>query len=225
MFLGHYAVALAAKRAAPNTSLGVLVAAAQWLDLIWPVLLIAGVEHARPASGGTPFTNLQFTSYPISHSLLMAIVWGALFALAYWLRTRWTSAAVILGLVVVSHWMLDWVTHVPDLPLTPGGSARVGLGLWNSVAGTLVVELAMFVIGIAIYLRATRARDKIGSWGTWALLVVLLLLYGANFAGPPPSNERTLGCFGLLGWLVPLWAWWTDRHRAPAGAGAAPNLS
>ncbi len=216
MFIGHCAVALAAKRAAPRTSLGTLFAAAQLADLLWPVLLLAGVEQVHFVSGTNPFLTLTFDSYPISHSLLTLIAWGTLFALLYRMRTGYARGALVVALLVVSHWVLDFVAHRPDMPLYPGGP-RVGLGLWNSPPATVIVEALMFAAGLWIYLKATRARDRAGSYGFWALLAVLAVSYvGSLFAGPPPTR-RALEIGGIVfGWLFVGWAAWADRHRETA---------
>ncbi|HEU4697904.1 MAG TPA: hypothetical protein VFS40_01880 [Gemmatimonadales bacterium] len=220
MFLGHYAVALAAKRAAPRASLGALVLAAQWADLLWPALLLTGTERVAITGGANPFLVLTFTHYPVSHSLLADVGWGVAGGLLTWALTRDRRAALVVGLVVVSHWVLDFVTHRPDLPLVPGGAARVGLGLWYSPVATIVVELAMWVAGVALYVRATRARDRIGAAGFWALVTFLTVIYVLSFTGAPPPSVHALALVTLATWLFPLWAWWVDRHRVPAGAGS-----
>src|SRR5712671_4244163 len=132
MFIGHYAVGFAAKRAAPNASLGPLMAAPVLLDLLWPIFLLLGWEHVRIDPGNTAFTPLAFDSYPISHSLLMAVVWAVVFVLLT-RRVSTRQASLWIALAVVSHWVLDWITHGPDLPLLPRLGPKVGLGLWNSV--------------------------------------------------------------------------------------------
>ena len=111
MFIGHFAAAMAAKRVAPKVSLGWLFAACQLPDLIWPVLLLAGVERARIEPGNTAFTPLAFDHYPWSHSLLMVAVWGGALALLYDLRVRRRGKALVIATLVVSHWLLDWITH------------------------------------------------------------------------------------------------------------------
>jgi membrane-bound metal-dependent hydrolase YbcI (DUF457 family) len=216
MFVGHTAVALAAKARAPRTSLGVTIAAAYALDLIWPVFVLLGVEHVRIDPGNTKFTPLAFDSYPWSHSLLMAVVWGALAAVAIraWKFER--SAPFLVFLLVVSHWVLDFITHRPDLPLWPGDSPLLGLALWNSITATLVIEGAIFAVGVTIYLRSTKAVDRVGSVAFWALIAVQLLIWGSQPWSPPPPNPRTLAAVGLAASLFPVWAWWADRHRAPA---------
>jgi hypothetical protein len=213
LFIGHYAVALASKRFAPRTSLGVLIAAASLLDLLWPVFILLGWEQVLIEPGNTAFTPLNFVSYPISHSLVAAIGWATLFALLYYVTKRYGRGALLIWVGVVSHWVLDWISHRPDMPLYPDGP-RFGLGLWNSVIATATVEGLMFAIGVAIYLRVTRAKDGIGKWGFWSFLVAVCAVYVANIFSPPPPSVRLLGIGALaLSSLSVLWAWWADRHR------------
>ena len=219
MFIGHNAVAFAAKKAAPRTSLGTLMAAAMLADLIWPVLLLAGVEHVRIHRGDTAFTSLQFIDYPWTHSLAMSLALSIVVALLYWAITRYGRGAFVVALCVFSHWVLDWITHRPDLPLYPGGP-KVGLGLWNKPIATIGVEAAMFAVGILIYRDTTKPRDRIGSIGMWLFILVLAAMYVVNASGAPPPNERALAWGALGAWLLPLWAWWFDRHRRSAAPGA-----
>lgn len=212
MFIGHPAFGFAAKRAAPRTSLGWLVAAPMFADLLWPILLLLGVEHVRIQPGNTAMTPLDFYDYPWSHSLLTLALWGALLGGAYWLRTGYARGAVAIFLGVISHWLFDWLTHRADLPLWPGGP-KSGLGLWNHVAATVAIEVAIFVIAIAIYVRTTRARDRIGSIGMGAFIAFLLVIYIGNLNGPPPPSAHAIAWAALLTWLFPLWAAWFDRHR------------
>lgn len=213
MFIGHFAVGFALKRAAPRTSLGVLTAASQMLDLLWPVFLLLGWERVRIDPGNTAFTPLAFDSYPLSHSLVMATIWGALLAAACFVRTWLRTASIWIALAVISHWILDWITHRPDLPLAPWSGVKVGLGLWNSVPATIVVESAMFVAGVWIYARATQARDGMGRVNLWIYVIALAAIYVSNIFAPAPPDARTLALFALGLWLLPLWAEWVDRHR------------
>ena len=215
MFIGHYAVAFAAKRAAPRTSLGATFFAAQFADLLWPILLLAGIEQVRVAPSGNPFLNFQFVSYPWSHSLLMDVVWGALIGLLYAAATRDRRAALIVALLVPSHWLLDWIVHIPDLPLTPTGSAREGLGLWQSPVASIVIESTMLVLGAALYARTTTARDRIGRYGFAGLVLLLAAMYVASVVSPPPPTLQAIGWGALIGWPLTLLPWWVDRHRAP----------
>jgi hypothetical protein len=222
MFLGHYGIAFGSKRLAPRTSLGTLAFAAQWLDELWPVLLLAGVETVRAAPGRMAANNLDFVSYPWSHSLTMAIVWGALIGIAYFAARRDARVAWIVGLNVLSHWMLDLPMHGPDLPLWPGSSVRVGLGLWNSTPATLGMELLFFGGGLWLYLRGTRARDRVGSWGLWVMVVLLVAMYASGFIPAPPPSPRAIALVTLLLWLFVPWMAWVDRHRERVQA--APSV-
>jgi hypothetical protein len=229
MFIGHFAVGFAARQAVPRVSLAVLFAAAQLADLLWPVFLLLGLEQARIEPGITAFTPFDFISYPYSHSLLMLAVWGVVFALLYLQMVRAPGPQitpampehappprrtfVVLFALVISHWVLDFVTHRPDVPLYPGGP-KVGLGLWNSVPATIAVEVPMFVVGLWMYMRATRARDKRGLWGLVGLAGFLAVVYIANIVSPPPPTMRTVAVSAMIGFVVLIvWSWWADRHR------------
>ena len=213
MVIGHYAVAMAAKRVAPRTSLGTLIAAAILLDLIWPVLVLLGIEIVKITPGGTAVTPLTFVSYPYSHSLLMSVVWGLLFAAGYFVARRYVPGSIAVGLLVVSHWILDAVVHVPDLPLTPWGSTRIGLGLWNSLPLSLGVELVLFALCVAIYVGTTSRRDATGTWGLAFLSALMLVIYAGAIFGPPPPSASAVAWTGMGQWLVVVLAAWMDRHR------------
>jgi len=217
VFLGHFAVAFALKRAAPEVKLGTAVVAAQLLDVIWPVLVLLGWETAAVVPGITVVTPFDFISYPYSHSLLLAALWALLFGWAYWRRSASPRAAAWLAAAVLSHWVLDALSHRPDLPLAPGMAAKVGLGLWYSLPATLAVEAGMFAVGLALYLSATRARDRIGLWALWGYVALLLASYGGAVFGPPPPDVSAVVLTGIAGMLLLLlWAYWIDRHREPA---------
>ena len=213
MFIGHYAVALAAKKAAPKTSLGTLFMGAQFVDLLWPLFLLTGWEHVRVDPGNTVVTPLDFYDYPISHSLLGTTLWGLLLGLLYYAFRKDKRGAIVVGLCVVSHWILDFLTHRPDLLLWFGGKTPVGLGLWNSLPGTLVVEIGLFLVGLLIYLRTTKSKDRIGSIGFWSLIAVILVIYFSNLFGPPPPAEHVIAIAGNGAWVFVIWGYWVDRHR------------
>lgn len=213
MFLGHYAVGFAAKKFAPHTSLGLLMAAPLFLDLIWPIFLLLGWEQVLIEPGNTTFAPLNFVFYPYSHSLAAASVWATLFALIYYLITHYRPGAIVLWIGVVSHWFLDAVVHRPDLPLSPGGQTLVGLSLWNSLPATILVESILFIIGVWIYARVTDAVDEIGKYGFWSFVTLLVLLYVADVIGPIPSSVKVLAFFALAVWVVVPVAWWFDLHR------------
>jgi membrane-bound metal-dependent hydrolase YbcI (DUF457 family) len=209
----------AAKKATPRTSLPTLFAAAVLADVLWPVFLALGIEQVVIEPGNTVMTPLNFVSYPWSHSFLMLMIWGAVFGGVYFARTKDSRGAIILAALVESHWILDWITHRPDMPLYPGGP-KFGLSMWNSPALAISVELAMFTIGVWIYARATRARDGQGRWGFWALVLLLLAAYVADaITRAPPPSVKAIWIGALAGTAVTLLlAWWVDRHREPVVA-------
>ncbi len=213
MFIGHFGLAMAAKKVAPKPSLGTLVLAAQLVDGVWPVLVLLGWERVEIQPGITAVTPLDFVSYPYTHSLAAGAVWAALLAGGYYGLRRDRTGAAWLAALVLSHWVLDFVSHRPDLPLWPGGP-KVGLGLWDSLPATLVVEFALLGAGAWLYATATRARDRIGTYAFAAFVTVLAAIYAAAVFGPPPPSVRALAMSGLLGWLFIVWAYWIDRHRA-----------
>jgi len=216
MLIGHFGLGFGAKKAAPAMSLGTLFIACQFADLLFGILVLLGVEQVEVQPGVTKMFPLNFVSYPYSHSLLAVCVWGVVFGLVYFgvRRTR-MSAAVTLTLLVVSHWVLDFISHRPDLPLTLRGPTRVGLELWSSIPGTLAVESLIFAGGIAVYTRATVPRDRIGAIGLWSLVAVLAVLYLASSFGPPPPTAAAAAWSAEAMWLLVVWAYWVDRHRLP----------
>ncbi len=213
MFIGHFGVGFGAKSIAPKVSLGHLFLAAQFLDLLWPTLLLFGIEKVRIAPGATAVTPLIFEYYPISHSLLAAAAWAIVVTLVYLLVQRDRRGAIILGLLVISHWVLDAVVHRPDLPLFPGSSVMIGLNLWSSLTMTLVIEVPIFLIGVGLYSRATRPIDVIGKWSFWALVALLFVIYCGNLFGTPPPNSKVIAWVGELQWLLIPWGYWIDNHR------------
>src|SRR5688500_3713513 len=214
MFIGHYALAFGAKRFAPSVSLGTLFLACQLADLLWPALLVLGIEQVEIDPGNTLMTPLNFISYPYSHSFVALIGWAALFALAYRTIRGWHPAAIAtLAALVFSHYVLDVITHRPDLPITLTGSRRLGFGLWNYPGTTLAIESAMFITGTTLYMMATRARDRIGRIALYGLIVFVVAIYFAALYGPPPPNTAAVATAGHLQWLFVIWGYWVDRHR------------
>jgi hypothetical protein len=212
MFIGHYAVALASKGFAPRSSLGALVAAPILLDLLWPLFLLFGWEHVSIVPNSNPFLRVQFDSYPISHGLLAVLGWATLYASIYFGMTRYVSGSIVIWIGVVSHWLMDYVVHQPDLPLYAGGRP-FGLGLWQQRWLTMSLEFALFAIAIWTYQRRTRPKDKIGLYAFAGFVAALLLAYAGVSLGSPPSSVKKLALVALLTWLAIPWAWWFDKHR------------
>ena len=213
MFIGHFAVGLAAKRLAPDVSLGTLFVAAQLADLVWPTLVLAGIESFSIRPGITAVTPLDFTRYPYSHSLVGMALWGLGLGIVYFTIKRRALAALVLFMVVLTHWLLDFVSHRPDLPLTLTGAERFGLGLWHSRIATLAVEGLFFAACLWIYVRATRPADAAGRWWLVALVAFLVVVYLANIVGPPPPSVAAVAWSAQAIWLLVAWGYWIDRHR------------
>lgn len=218
MFVGHFGVGLGGRSLTPRVSLGTWFLAVQFVDLVWPVFLLLGWEHVRITPGYTRMNSLDFYNYPFTHSLFASLVWASLFALVYRLFHRRPEPGrrgvpLLLGLGVLSHWGLDLLVHAPDLPVLPKVGPYLGFGLWNSPVLAVALELGLYGLGIALYLRATRARDTAGRFGLWALLLLLLALWLGSVVGPPPPDEGTLAWVALAQWLFVPWAYWVDRHR------------
>lgn len=213
MFLGHYGVALAAKRVAPELSLGTMFLAAQWLDLLWPVLVLLGIERVHVDPNATRMTPLDFAYYPWSHSLLLVCVWAvALASIAYW-RKHALRTAVTVGLLVTSHWALDALVHRADLPLWLGGP-KIGFGLWNMPPIAIGLELGTFAVGLWLFLKASD-RQITRRWSVWTLIAFLLGIYAVNVLAPTPPPETpgiAIAAPALAMWLLVAWAYLADRR-------------
>jgi hypothetical protein len=214
MFIGHFAVAFGAKKLAPQVSLGVLFLACQLADVIWPNLLLLGIEKVEVEPGITVMTPLNFLHYPWSHSLVTMLLWSVIFALLYAaLRRSGARAAMVIAVVAFSHWVLDVATHRPDMPITLSGSTRIGAGLWNFPFLAVTLELLLFALGVWLYLRCTRAINRWGSIGLWSLVLFLLFVYAANLLGPPPPSATAVAWSAQALWLLIAWGFWVDRNR------------
>jgi len=217
MFLGHFGLGFAGKRAAPALSLGALFLAVGWADLLFFPLALTGVEHFRIAPGATAVTPFDFYDYPISHGLVGLATWGLVLGSGCFFFRKQRLAAIVFGLGVVSHWFLDAFVHRPDMPIL-SGPPYFGLGLWNSFPLTIAAEAVVFGLGLAIYLRTTRPLDRTGNWALWSLVAFLVVLWAASVAGPPPPSERVVEWSGIAMWLFVPWGYWIDRHRAIVAA-------
>ena len=217
MFAGHYAVAFGLKRVEPRISLGALFLAVQLVDIAWGGTIFLGWEHARVVPGYLAASPLEFLDYPITHSLIAGMAWAAAMALIYYSLpttnvTHHWRASLIVGLAVLSHWPLDVIVHGPDLPLTPAGSARLGLGLWRSVPLTLLVELGLLAVGAALYATLRSRRHPVRPLRLATLLAVIVAFYLSSFLGTPPADMRVIGALATLGCLALAGlAWWADR--------------
>ncbi|MBU3821617.1 metal-dependent hydrolase [Flavobacteriaceae bacterium XHP0103] len=208
MFIGHYALAFGAKKKDALPSLAMLFIAVQFLDLLWPIFVLLGVETFQVDPGNTALTPLNFTYYPYSHSLLMAVVWGLLLGIVYFAFTKNKKGALLLGILVFSHWVLDFITHRPDLPLSPFSNTKVGLGLWNSPIAEIILEVGLFLVGVYFYFKNLKPKRKTAFW---LLVVFFLVIHLMNVFGPPPPSIAAVAWSANLMWLFVLWAWWIER--------------
>jgi len=214
MFIGHFGVGLGAKKIISKTSLGTIFLASQFIDLLWPLFLLLGIEHVKIDPGNTVVTPMNFIYYPFSHSLIGVLIWAILFAGIYFLIKKDIKVALWLGILVTSHWILDLLTHRPDLPLLFNNETMVGLGLWNSFIGTIIVEGSIFAAGIYFYLKVTSSKNRTGNIAFWSLIGFLVIIYISNLFGPPPPSEEPIGFIGLSQWLLIAWAYWIDKNRS-----------
>jgi hypothetical protein len=222
MFIGHYGIAFALKRYAPKTSLGILFLTAQLADMIFFVLVPLGIEHLRIIPGFTEASPFDLYDFPISHSLLGALVWS----FATYLVVRFIPlkslgdvsyrkrAALVLSVAVFSHFVLDFIVHTPDLLLVPGIDIKVGLGLWNSLIGSIAVELAILLVGCWIYIRSTLSgAGLVGKYGMYAFMVVLAIITIITPFMAFPDVLTVVVTTELMYVVFTLAAWWLDSKR------------
>lgn len=221
LFLGHYGVAFALKRAEPKLSLGTLFVATQLLDLLWGIFLLLGWEHVRIVPDLSAVTPLEFWDYPISHSLVGALVWSLVAAAGYYSwptrdTTRHWQAAALVGVAVFSHYPLDVLVHLPDLPIMGNDSTKLGLGLWNHPVATIIAELLVFGLGLVVYVALRSKRHPVRVGRLAVVVAVLLGTYLASAYGPLPPSVAVIAVsdIGLL-LLVALLAAWADRRASP----------
>jgi membrane-bound metal-dependent hydrolase YbcI (DUF457 family) len=217
MFIGHFGAGMALKKLSPSTSLGTLLLAADLPDVIFPILMLAGIEEAKVSADTARLMPFDMSNYPWSHSLLMIFIAGSLLAGGFWLKNRNILETLAIILAALSHWLLDFISHRPDMPLWPG-SAKFGLGLWDSLPGTLLVEIGIFALGILIFLKSSEAVNKAGKWGFWWFVIFLLPLYFGSLFGPPPPDMKAFGYVGIIGQFIFVGAgYWIDRNRRARG--------
>jgi membrane-bound metal-dependent hydrolase YbcI (DUF457 family) len=215
MFIGHFALGFGAKKFAPQVSLGILFLACQLADIIWPNLVLFGIETLRIQPGATVMTPLDFSSYPYSHSLVALLLWSLIFAVLYMALSRaGLKAGFVIAALVLSHWILDVLTHRPDIPITLGESSKIGAGLWNYPIIAIPFELLLFGTGVWLYHSCTTPLNRKGNIGFWVLVLFLLTAYVANVFGPPPPSAIAVAWSAQAMWLIIAWGFWVDHNRA-----------
>lgn len=225
MFIGHFGAAFASKKIDNHLSLGTAFLASQFIDLLWPILLIFGIERVAIDPGNTAFTPLDFYYYPFSHSMVSVLFWAALLGIIYYLIKKNKKDSLLVGALVFSHWILDLITHRPDLQIAPGVNYKIGFGLWNSVAATIIIEGLIYFLGIYLFLQVFKNRSKIKRIGLWALIALQVIIYIANIAGPPPPDVNAIGYAGLGLWLFVAWAYWVDKKIDKEEAPVTLNMA
>ncbi len=222
MFVGHYSASLVARRVAPELPMWSLLLAAQLVDVAWAAFVLTGIEHLRIVPGHTATNPLDLYHMPYTHSLPAALLWAlgaALLTFAWMRRTHGAAAwwpATVIGAVVFSHWLLDLVVHVPDLPLWDD-HAKVGFGLWNHIVAATVLELAL-LIGAAFWLHADRsAWRRAGGRALGVFVGVLVVFHLVNLFGPSPPSTAAVGAAGLVVYLLVAGiGYWLERRAAAA---------
>lgn len=212
MFIGHWSAAFVAATHPKAPRLPVLFLAAQFIDWLFFLFVLLGVEKMRIVKGMTEVSPLDLYYMPWTHSMVGALCWGAIFGGCVWLMTKNRVGALIAGAVVFSHWLLDLLVHRADLTLA-GGDAKFGLGLWNNAAIEMPLELGL--TGCAIWIYASRSRAVAKPWAIWALIAFLLVLQLYNWFAPvPPEVDAATPILGLVAYgLVTALAAWVSRNR------------
>lgn len=228
MFVGHYAIGFALKRAEPRLTLGLLVLAVSWLDLVLPTLVLLGVEHLRIRPAVNGFASLDLYDMPFSHSVTAAVGWSSLAFVLYRFLAGTNGAgrlrpALILSLAAASHFVLDLVVHDRDLPLVTNGSMKLGLGLWRSVPVSMGLELGILAAGALLYVRAVPLRRP----SLRLVLAGLVLFQAAYLVGcfyglmPKTPNELAVRLLVEQSAFIGVVEWFDRRasRRAREGGG------
>lgn len=212
MFTGHLAIGFAGKRVVPKISLGTWMMAVMLADLLAFVFMIGGIESFRPVPGVA--ANRMLGDIPYSHSLLMDVLWAGLLAVGFYLFRRHPRGALLLFGAVSSHWVLDVISHRPDMPLAPGVKPLFGLGLWNSIPATVMVEGGAWLAAIIVYVHATKSKNWVGLIAFWIGIALLTVSWLANITAGIDPNPVRAGANGLVFFsLMIVWAYWMNRVR------------
>jgi membrane-bound metal-dependent hydrolase YbcI (DUF457 family) len=215
MFIGHYGVSFAIKSRERSIPLWVLFVAVQFLDVFWGIFVLTGVEKVRIVPGFTATNPLDLYYMPYTHSLVGALFWSAVgFALYWLLRGRDRTAALLVGLAVFSHWLLDLVVHRPDLALYDD-TYKMGLGLWDYPATAFGLEIVLLFFGIFLYLRSTTANDAIGKYGIPVLALFMIVAQSVVFFGSPPHSANAAAATAPIAYFVfAAAAFFIERRRS-----------
>jgi hypothetical protein len=227
MFIGHYGPAFAAKPIEKRLPLWLLFLAVQWLDVVWSALVMLDVEKLRIVKGFTEGSALDLYYMPFTHGLIGALALsaalGAVTALFY--RERRTAIVLVVAGAVFSHWLLDLVVHVPDMPLL-GDSYKVGFGLWRHVWISFPLEIATMIAGAWVYARAVPSTTRLGDTSLWLFVAVMggIETYGAF--GPDPASGLDEAHTAIAAYLgLAALAGAVDWARGTVGRGKSRTLA
>lgn len=214
MFVGHYGPSFLAKRLSPVIPLWVLFLAVQLLDISWAVFIFLGVERLRIVPGFTATNALDLYYMPYTHSLPGALAWAAAAGIFYRLITRSSREAALVGVGVFSHWPLDLLVHRPDLALYDN-TAKVGLGLWDYPYVTLVLEGALLLGAMGLYLQKSRPLTSGGRYAMPVFCLAILLMQAGMLFSPPPPSDRVMATTALIAYaLLAAVIAWVERGGA-----------
>jgi membrane-bound metal-dependent hydrolase YbcI (DUF457 family) len=217
LFVGHYAASLALKKFEKRASLGILFLGVQVVDILFFPFVLLGIERVNIIENYTESTHFQLEYMPFTHSLLGSALWAlAAYALFRWVVVKRHSVALVIALAVFSHWILDFVSHTPDLPLWSDSSLKLGLGLWNSAIATYAVEAALLLGALWLYLKSTTAMSKGGKYGMTIFVVLMILMNISNIFGPLTTDSKVVMATSALAayFLFAGVAFWLDKKRS-----------
>ncbi len=214
MFVGHYGVSFAIKSIQKPIPLWLLFIAVQFLDVLWAIFILTGVEKVRITPGITATNPLDLYYMPYTHSLVGALLWSGVAFIGYKVARRGSSlAALLVAAAVFSHWVLDLIVHRPDLPVYDN-TYKLGFGLWNYPALAFALEASLLFVGIFLYLRASKAVSPTGKFGMPMFGILLLIVQGIVFFGAPPSSPSAAAITALLSYvLLAAVAYWLEQKR------------
>jgi len=215
MFIGHFAPALIAAARPKAAGLGTLFVAAQLVDIGFAALLIPGVEAMRIVPGITAMNPMDLHHMPYTHSLLGALIWAKIFGVLVWFATKRKEAAIGAALVVVSHWFIDLIVHIPDLTLY-GMPPKLGLGLWNHPLIAMPLEILLIGGAFLYYMRRTEAPG--GNRRLWVLAALLAVAQAVDWFGPKePAYSLAVPATMLFAYaLLAGTAAWAGANRRAA---------
>lgn len=210
MFVGHYSASFAGKAIESRIPLWVLFIAVQFVDVLWAVFVLLGIEKVRIVPGFTASSPLDLYYMPYTHSLAGAIGWSLLaFLVCQFIpRLRGPRIGLIVGLAVFSHWILDLVVHRPDLALYDSVH-KMGFGLWNYRWPAFILEIALLIGGTAWYLKSATHKGRVIGF----VFVLVIVQWMGTFSFPPPSSDRAEAVTALIFYsLFAAVAWWMSRN-------------